>query len=150
MEHLKDRETVSIDTVYSEVSADIRQAREYQFSSAKWYTTILVAISGFILANKFGTSDPPSGLHQALNGHLGVQILVAVVISAFALFSSWTILYAHGLHVKLRRYLGRDFPVKNVSQRGSVTLSSRLPPRYFLIATQVLIALATDILLFLG
>jgi hypothetical protein len=149
MEQPKDWETVSIDTAYSEVSADIRQVREFQFSSARWYTAILVAISGFILATKFGGSDPPSALQQTLNSHLGVQILVAFVISAVALFSSWTIFYAHRLHVKLRHYLDRDFPLKNVAQRGPVTLSSRLPPRYFFVATQVLIAVATDILLFL-
>lgn len=62
-------EPVSRDAIYSEVSANIRQTREYELTSAKWYTTVLIAIAGFIMTIKFGVDMNAGAFKQALEGH---------------------------------------------------------------------------------
>ena len=80
------KQYASIDTVYSEASADVRQVRDYELNSAKWYTTILVALVGFLLATKFAPTEKTTELSNLLNNNLTFQLIIAFIISSIAFF----------------------------------------------------------------
>ena len=64
----KSKDRVSRKDIYSQLSDAALRHRNYETETARWYTTILIAILGFILSAKFGETQ--SGIKLYLSGNL--------------------------------------------------------------------------------
>ncbi len=95
-------EKVSVDTVYSEMYNEMRRHREYQFSSAKWYTTLFLALIGAIFAAKYSGQSP--GIKNIIDSNEGIRCVIILVAILICLNSCHTILYSHWRYSELRRY----------------------------------------------
>lgn len=139
----------SPDTIYAEVCEDIRQVRIYELTSAKWYTALLVAIAGVIVTFKFGTPDNAGSFQYALANSFPIQLLLCTTITGIALFASFTIIFAHRYHRKLERYLDANLFPSEIPSRMNAIPRTRVLPSHFIIATQLLVAAATDAIILL-
>lgn len=147
-DHKLEKQYASVDTIYSEASADVRQIRDYELNSAKWYTTILIAAVGFILAVKFIPADKKTELSRLLNDNFLFQLTVASVISFIASSCSFSINYAHKLHRQIEKYIDDNLAPKEIQNKMEFTTIKGTSPRLFQILTLVVIAVIADILIF--
>lgn len=139
----------SVDTIYSEASADVRQIRNYELSSAKWYTTILVAVVGFILICKFTPTEKATKLSILLNDNFVFQLVAATIITLIALFTAFSIMYAHKLHRQIEQYIDENLAPETIPRKMNVTLIKGLSPRFFQISTILSIVIIGDIFIFM-
>lgn len=144
---------VSRDIIYSEMSEAELRHRNYETETARWYTTILVAILGFILSSKFG--EPTSGVAQLLSRNpLGcvtvAQVTFAIVVSTIAGLSCYSIKFYHLQHKAYERYVDTLLELEEVTKRTDILKTlPKLKPRHLLMGTQTLLALVAVALIFL-
>jgi hypothetical protein len=81
----KDR--VSRDAIYSEMSNAALRHRNYETEIARWYTTVLVAMLGFIISSRFET--PGSGIAQVISENLVIRATLAGIVSSVAFLSCY-------------------------------------------------------------
>ena len=75
-------DAVTRDVVYAEMYNEMRRFRDYEFTSSMWYTALLLAILGFVVAVRFGdTARSFANLMDAQCwlkvGVTGIAVLVA-------------------------------------------------------------------------
>ena len=133
--------------IYSQLSDAALRHRNYETETARWYTTILIAILGFILSVKFGA--PQSGVAQLLSGNFLGQITFASVVFIIAFSSCYAIQFYHRQHTLLERYVDTLLKQEEVKKRNLILNMPKLKPRFLLMGTQTLLALVTIVLIFI-
>ncbi|MDY7080068.1 MAG: hypothetical protein SXV54_24575 [Chloroflexota bacterium] len=148
MDSDQDKETqVPQSSIYSKMSDAAMRHRNYETETAKWYTTILVAMLGFILSSKFGTPD--SGVAHLLSKNLPTQVTFTVVVFSIALLSCYSIQFYHLQHTRLERYIDTLLEPGEAKRRTDILKMPKLKPRLLMMGTQILLALVTAVLIFL-
>ena len=136
---------VSHDVVYAQLYEEMRYYRNYELTVSTWYTTILLAILGGILAAKFGTVE--SSLSNYFNHNILVQWLV-FGLATYIGFSSWySVIYVSiWRYRELRTYIEKHLePAWKQLSRKRIILS----PVYFLLLTQLILVILVDIVIWL-
>jgi len=142
------RDRVSRDAIYSQMSNVAMRHRNYEKESATWYTAILSVMMGFILSSKFGASG--SDIAQLLSESIYLQMVLAVVILAMALSSSYSTWFFHIQHTCFDKYVDSLLEPEE-AEKKTVYLKAipKLKPTRLIIVVQILIALGTIVLIFL-
>ena len=141
----KDR--VTKDSIYSKMSDVAMRHRNYETETARWYTTVLVAMLGFVLSSKFET--PESGIAKPLSRNLPGQAALAVVVLSIALLSCYSIQFYHLQHTRVEEYIDTLLESKEVKKRTDILKMPKLKPRFLMMGTQILLAFMTVALIFL-
>ena len=136
---------VSSDSIYSEMSGAALRHRNYETETARWYTTILVAILGFVLTAKFG--EPQSGVAELLSGSVLVQIAFSAIVVSIAVSSCYSIQYYHRQHMLLERYVDTLLEPEEIDRRVRILKMPKLKPRFLLMWVQMLLALIIVVLI---
>ena len=119
---------VSLDTIYSEKYNEMRRFRDFELNVAAWYTTILVAILGFIAAERISIS----GFSYILINNLGLQLLLSILTLLIGCASLYSAIYAHWRYEELRDFVTRTLEPPNQYHPSSV----RIKPNHLIYITQ--------------
>ena len=133
--------------IYVQLSNEALRHRNYETETARWYTTILVAILGFILSVKFGTSQ--SGAALVISGNLLGQISFTAVVFLIAFSSCYSIQFYHHQHRLLEKYVDTLLEQEEVKIRTLILDMPGLKPRFLLMGTQAILALVSIALIFI-
>jgi hypothetical protein len=91
------------EAVYREMYNECRRYRDYEFTSSSWYTALLLAMFGFLVATRFGDTAPVLAQWLAESWVLRVCVVLGgAVIAGTANFLIW---YSSGRYQELRRYM---------------------------------------------
>jgi hypothetical protein len=126
---------VSIDTVYSEMYTEMRRHRDYQFSSATWYTTLLLALVGLILAAKYGENK--SGVKDIIINHAEIKWIIVLVAAVVCFNSCYAILYSHQRYSDLRGYT--DDNLEPSWRKKFTPRTTMIQPHILLVANQLIL-----------
>jgi hypothetical protein len=94
---------VSPDTVYMQMYAELRRYRDYELTVATWFTSILLAMLGAIVAGKYVAAGSPLGV--ALERCPSLKWCLAAVPVLIGVFGAWSIAYAMRRYGNLRKWM---------------------------------------------
>lgn len=126
---------VSIDTVYSEMYAEMRRHRDYQFSSATWHTTLLLALAGLILAAKYGGNI--SGMKDIIANHAETKWIIGLIAVVVCFNSCYAIIYSHRRYADLRKYA--DDNIEPSWRKRFTPRTTVLQPHILLVVSQLIL-----------
>ena len=91
---------VKSETVYGEVYNEMRRYRDFEFTSSTWYTALLLAAFGFLIATRYGETASRFDLILATSCTLKLLVVLgAAIIAATSNFLVW---YSHQRYRELR------------------------------------------------
>ena len=143
----ENKDVVPRKDIYYQLSDVALRHRNYETETARWYTTILVAILGFILSAKSGT--PQSALGQLLSENFLGQIALSAVVFAITFSSCYAIQFYHRQHSLLEKYIDTLLEQEEVNKRKSILNMPKLKPRFLLTGTQIFLALIIIVVIFI-
>jgi hypothetical protein len=94
---------VSLDTVYTQTYAELRSCRDHELMVATWFTAILLAMIGAIVASKYAAAGSPLGV--ALERCPSLKWFGALVPVLLGTFGAWSIADAMRNSGRLRKWL---------------------------------------------
>jgi hypothetical protein len=146
MPPLSKNEKISNEAVYSELYNEMRRYRDYELSASTWYTAILIALLGFIVSVKYGSSDPVSTF-----SHIWYfQVLVLLISTILGVSSFYSIWYANKRYSEIRKIVDEHLEPKWVKEAFKpILLQKRVRPRRFIYIIQILLVVVTWVISFL-
>ena len=132
-----DKNIISKESVYREMYNEMRRYRDYELNSSKWYSTILIAILGFILKDKIFISK---SLDYQTSSKYNLQfiILISIITILIVTASCHGVWVAHKRHDELRRYTNTLEPKWKKFQPSKIAPFTRI----FIYVTQIIIGIA--------
>jgi hypothetical protein len=94
---------VSPDTVYTQVCTELRSYRDHELTVATWFTSILLALLGSVVAGKYAAAGSPLGV--ALERCLFLKWFLAATPVLLGAFGAWSIGSAMRRYGKLRKWV---------------------------------------------
>jgi hypothetical protein len=92
---------VSSDVAYQEMYQEMRRYRDYELSASAWYTTILLAILGGILAAKYeGSPDLVK-----LTGECFARFAAVFVVLLIGASGMWSVYFSYRRYKHIRDYV---------------------------------------------
>lgn len=132
-------------TVYTELYAELRRYRDYEFTSSTWYSALLLAILGFLVASRFGDTAPRFAL--LLETSCAAKVLFVAVAALIAGTSTFLVWYSYARYQELRKYT-----TDNLEPKWKTTdftpREHPIAPRHFYYATPWFVFLLILILTF--
>jgi hypothetical protein len=127
---------VGREAVYGEVYNELRRYRDYEFSSSTWYTALLFAVLGFLIATRFGDTAP--GFAAYLDSSCWLKLGVVAGSALIATVSTFLVRYSYKRYRELRDYANKylEPPWKRAEFSPR---KYRFVPRYIYYATPWLI-----------
>jgi hypothetical protein len=131
-------DSVTVNTVYSEMYNEIRRCRDYEMTASTWYTAILLGVLVAIVSAKYG--DQTSDLKKALQDNLTVQGFLALIYTLVGGLSIYSIRYMNLLGDNLRKYVNTLEPLWH-NFRVDYLKKRRVSPFCALAITQAVVVL---------
>src|SRR5262245_1630393 len=85
----KESNGVSLDTVYTQMHAELRRYRDHELTVATWFTAILLVMLGAVVASKYAAAGSPLGV--ALERCPSLKWFGALVPVLVGTFGAWSI-----------------------------------------------------------
>jgi hypothetical protein len=140
------KESVSPDTVYSQLYANLRSHREHELRVTTWFTMILLTILASVIAGKYAASGSPLGV--ALERCPSLKWFLAAVPILLGVAGAWLIADAMRQHravgTKLRIEFGTELPGENATEQTRRTF---LKPGTLMCAVLLFLGVFTAILI---
>lgn len=99
---VEEQKEVTREAVYGEMYNELRRYRDYEFTSSTWYTAILVAILGFLVATRF--ENTAEGFSAYFQSSCFLRCAVIFVSAIIAGASTFLVNYSYRRYRELRNY----------------------------------------------
>ena len=139
---------VSLDTAYIELYNEMRRLRDYQLASSRWYSTILLAISGALLAIKTPFRGSTSTGVMQLMDKIEFQLVIAFVIFVIGASGLFVTYYTHRAYKDLRKWTSENLEPE-IKQEINVSRIGYLQPHHAMYATQSCITVLGLVIVFI-
>ena len=137
------QKAVDVNTVYSEMYTEMRRFRDYELRVSTWYTTILVAIVGFLAKQRFDEVIEAESMAPLSQKSVWESVLVLIIITALAFASCFSVWYASRRYFTLRDWMNENLePEWTKSLRGKATVG----PRHVIYIVQLLLLLVSYVI----
>ena len=124
--------------VYTELYAEMRRYRDYEFRSATWFIAILIAILGFLISARFGRAGDLSVFGNAMVNDCLLKLALIAGTGLLGFTSCYLVWYAGSRYDELRQQADKLEP------DWRPRISKRVfQPRHILYATPVVVVLIT-------
>ncbi len=97
---------VGREAVYAQIYDEMRRYRDYEFNSSSWYTALLLATIGFLIAVRFGGTAPQLKVLLVTNGFLKLAVIVSAALIAAA--SCYLIYFSSRRYQYLREWVDNN------------------------------------------
>ncbi|MFZ5923471.1 MAG: hypothetical protein ACOYY3_20695 [Chloroflexota bacterium] len=129
-----ERELVTPDVVYQEMHEEMRRYRDYEITSSNWYTAILLAIAGVVLASKD-------------NIELPLKLALTFLVPFLAISGIFTALYASSRYEHMRNWFDENL---EPNWKTYKPLKKWLKPIHMIVAVQVVLGIFVIFMLWLN
>jgi hypothetical protein len=134
--------------VYSEMYNEMGRFRDYQFRSSTWYTALLLAILGFLIATRFGTTAPK--FDQLVGQSCCVKFLIILLAVVIAAVSSYLIHYSNRRYRHLRHWTDEHLEPEWKKKRFTVDERCLKPHWIYHFTAWVLVAIISVVTILPG
>jgi len=93
---------VKREAVYGEVYNEMRRYRDYEFTSSTWFTALLLAVLGFLVATRYG--ETASRFESILARSCVLKFFVVLGAGVVATTSSYLVWYSSHRYQELRAW----------------------------------------------
>jgi membrane protein YqaA with SNARE-associated domain len=135
---------INQEAVYAEMYNEMRRFRDYEFTSSMWYTSILLALIGFVVSTRF--AQPTEGLAKFIEDNLWMKIIIAAIAVLLGAASTYLIYYTCSRYDHLREWTD-----DNLEPEWKKYRAKNIPfkPRHIYYITQIVLVVTVLILLFI-
>jgi len=135
---------VSSDIAYQELYQEMRRYRDYELSASTWYTTILLAILGGILAAKYGNPALIQLFRECF-----VKFIAAFIVLIVGGSGVWSIYFSHRRYRHIRDYVFDKKLKIEPDWKEKYTPENIFPePRHLILITQFMLIILSITLIF--
>lgn len=136
---------IAREIIYSELYNEMRRYRDYELSTATWYTAILIALLGFIVSAKYGNDAHLATFAQGWC----VQVSTVILSTVLGLSSCYSIWYVNRRYSGIRDVVDKHLEPKWVKDAFKPMLSQEvIRPRYLIYLMLLLLVVITWIVTF--